>query len=490
MEQFLRGIYRLAGEVDAKLTVDVVVYLGKDHGGMSLASAQTAEICVRNLSGAVGVGRNRKRDERFVRMESGVVITQSLYLQLLNGLNDLGVDELYGLFDIAVYLDGVQESRRSRTEQGSGLAGNDASVGQLDSNRGLTFGILRTRKCLAHDRSVLDVYSRLAHKHLDLLNRGFGSGALFTLTERLEVAADYFVLRCVAAGVVINNAVARHIDTHIGGRLIGALARYLLKDGVQNGEHLNVAVVVDGGYSVCLKVIGVDHIHIVKIGGSRLVREVDGMAQGKIPDGEGLEFSVAGLYAALVFVIKLRKAGSHLAASGTGSGHNDQRTLGLDVLVLSEALVADDVLNVVGIALDRIVQEYLDTKALKLFLERLNAGLAAVLSDAYAADVKSDAAEGVDETEHVGVVGDADIAADLIVLDMLGIDNDNNLGHFLELKEHLQLAVRLESGKNAGSVEIVKKLAAEFKIKLTAEVGNTLTYLRRLLFDISRVVKT
>ena len=61
-------------------------------------------------------------------MESGIVVAKCLDLKLLNGLDDLGVNKLYRLFDIAVYLDGIENSSRSRAEQGCGLTCNDASA--------------------------------------------------------------------------------------------------------------------------------------------------------------------------------------------------------------------------------------------------------------------------------------------------------------------------------------------------------------------------
>ena len=39
----------------------------------------------------------------------------------------------------------------------------------------------------------------------------------------------------------------------------------------------------------------VDHVDVVQIGGGGLVGQVDGMLEGQIPDGEGLELGVAAL---------------------------------------------------------------------------------------------------------------------------------------------------------------------------------------------------
>ena len=50
---------------------------------------------------------------------------------------------------------------------------------------------------------------------------------------------------------------------------------------------------------------GVNHINILQIRRSSLVGQVDGMLEGQIPDGEGFEFGITGLNAALIFMIQL-----------------------------------------------------------------------------------------------------------------------------------------------------------------------------------------
>ena len=67
---------------------------------------------------------------------------------------------------------------------------------------------------------------------------------------------------------------------------------------------------------------GVDHIDVVQIRGGRLVSQVHRVLQGKVPDGEGFKFGVAGLDPPFVLVVKLGKAGGHFSAAGAG-GRND-----------------------------------------------------------------------------------------------------------------------------------------------------------------------
>ena len=70
--------------------------------------------------------------------------------------------------------------------------------------------------------------------------------------------------------------------------------------------------------------VGVDHIHVRKVGGRCLVRQIDRMLERQIPDRECLELGVACLDAPLVFMVKLGQAGCHLAAAGTRCGDHDQ----------------------------------------------------------------------------------------------------------------------------------------------------------------------
>ena len=101
---------------------------------------------------------------------------------------------------------------------------------------------------------------------------------------------------------------------------------------------------------------GIDHVDIVKVCGSRFVCDVDGMAKGEVPDGEGLELRITRIDAPLVLVIELGKTGSQLAASGSGSGNDNERPCGLNEIILAVTLVGYDERNVRRIAVDGIVE--------------------------------------------------------------------------------------------------------------------------------------
>ena len=174
--------------------------------------------------------------------------------------------------------------------------------------------------------------------------------------DRGKVAADDLHLGGITAGIVIGNGKADHVDTHVRRALIGALTQNLLHKGVNNWERLDVSVVVDRGLVVGLKVEGIDDVGIVEVRRGGLVGNIDRMRQRKIPDREGLELGIAGGGAVLMLVIQLLEASGKLARARAGRRHDDERTRGLDELVLAVAIVRNDQIDVVRIALNGIVQ--------------------------------------------------------------------------------------------------------------------------------------
>ena len=96
----------------------------------------------------------------------------------------------------------------------------------------------------------------------------------------------------------------------------------------------------------------IDHVHIVEIGGCSLVSEVYRMLKRYIPDRECLKLCISGLYAALVFVVELGETCGHLAASRTRCCNDDERSCGLNIIVLAVALVTDDLFYVVWVSVD------------------------------------------------------------------------------------------------------------------------------------------
>ena len=71
-----------------------------------------------------------------------------------------------------------------------------------------------------------------------------------------------------------------------------------------------------------------------------------------------------------MLMIKLAQAGGHFAAAGAGGGDYDEAALGLDIVVLAEAVLGDDELNVRGVVGNYVVAVDLDAEALKPLLEQ------------------------------------------------------------------------------------------------------------------------
>ena len=138
---------------------------------------------------------------------------------------------------------------------------------------------------------------------------------------------------------------------------------------------------------------------------------------------------------------------------------------------------------------DGIVAADLDAQALQPGLEQVGGGLAGIAGDHHAAHQQATATEDVDEPQHVAVIGDAQVAPDLVLLDVPGVDGDDDLRLVLQLLQHTDLAVRLEPGQHPGGVVIVKQLAAELQIQLAAELGDPVTDVLRLHLQVLLVIK-
>ena len=101
--------------------------------------------------------------------------------------------------------------------------------------------------------------------------------------------------------------------------------------------------------------------------------------------------------------------------------------------------------------------------------QRLHLRCSGVLGHAHAAHIQAYFLEGIDQAQHIQIVGDAVVAADLVADDVLGADNDDHLGLILQLQQHLQLGIGLEARQYAGRVVIIEQLAAEFQIELVVK---------------------
>ena len=214
------------------------------------------------------------------------------------------------------------------------------------------------------------------------------------------------------------------------------------------------------------------------------------MLERQVPDREGLKLGIACLDAVLVLVIELRETDRHLARARTRRGYHDQTARGFDIIISAVALVADDQVNVCGIVGDRVVMINVNAVAGQTILKFDGGWLVGKARQHHGIDQQAAAAEHVDQTQHVEVIGNAQIAAHLVLFDIVGIDNDHDLGFILQLHEHLQLGIGLEPGQNARGVIVVKQLAAKLEIELVAELGDAVADVLRLGFQVLIIIKS
>ena len=133
---------------------------------MRLTAAQLIELVDGKLNEGVGHGAYRQRNEQLIGVKSGVVITQMLYLEVLNRLDNSGSDEQQLFINACKVLECIHKTSRACTEQGAGLAGDDSAVRQLNGDGG-TAGLLGFFECLCDNGPVVGGKTHRVHDKLD-----------------------------------------------------------------------------------------------------------------------------------------------------------------------------------------------------------------------------------------------------------------------------------------------------------------------------------
>ena len=114
-----------------------------------------------------------------------------------------------------------------------------------------------------------------------------------------------------------------------------------------------------------------------------------------------------------------------------------------------------------------------DAQLLQLGLELVSSRLAGIAGDNHTSHIESLIPKLLDQTQHIHVIGDPKIMADLVLFNISGMDCDHDLCLIGKLQQHLQLTVRLKPGKDPGGVIVVKKLSSEFEIQLIPKLTDT-----------------
>ena len=441
---------------------------------MHVAAAQVLQLGQGAGGVGVSVGGHGQGDEDLVGVQARVAAPQVPGLEGLDRLDRALGQQVDVPVDARQALEGIEQHCRAAAQQRRGLAELDRPVGQLDRGCGRPGGGRQARRG-RHHRPVRLLDPEPGHEQGDAggLDR-VGHVALLG-DKRPVVAADDLLLAGRAADLVIADAVAGHIDAHLRGGAVGRGAQDLLEQALQDGEDLDVPVVVDGLDPVGRQVEGVDHVDVVEVGRGGLVGDVDRVVQGQVPDREGLELGVAGGDPADVVVVHLRQAGRHLAAARPRGGDDDEVAGGPDVLVAPVALRRDDAGDVAGVAGDRVVAVDRDAQLLQLALEVPGLGVVlGPLGDDDASHQQAVGAEGVDVPQNLVLVAGAEVSANLIAGEIPGVDGDDDLDLVGELGEHDDLVVRGEAGQHARGVHVVDELAPELEVEPASELGAAL----------------
>ena len=131
-----------------------------------------------------------------------------------------------------------------------------------------------------------------------------------------------------------------------------------------------------------------------------------------------------------------------------------------------------------------------DAQGIETLQKCVRRALVGIPGQHHAAHVQIHTPEDVDQPQHVLVIRDAQIAPDLVFLNVRGIDGNDDFHILLELLEHPDLAVRRKARQHPGCVKIIKELAAEFQIQLAAELGDAPLDLFGLGGEVLLIVKS
>ena len=115
--------------------------------------------------------------------------------------------------------------------------------------------------------------------------------------------------------------------------------------------------------------------------------------------------------------------------------------------------------------------------------------LSAVTGQHHAAHIQPHVPENINQAEDVLIIGDTQISPHFILLNVPGVDGDDDLHIILQLLKHPDLAVRFKARQYPGGMIVVKQLPAEFQIQLPAELVDPLFDLFRLRSEIFLIVK-
>ena len=99
---------------------------------------------------------------------------------------------------------------------------------------------------------------------------------------------------------------------------------------------------------------------------------------------------------------------------------------------------------------------YTDAHTLQPLAEGDGTGLPVVLGDDHRTDLQSTVHKLATQAKHIHVVGNAQVATHLVLLDVARTDSDDDFGIVAQLHQHLQLAVGFKTREDTTGVVVVE----------------------------------
>ena len=343
--------------------------------------------------------------------------------------------------------------------------GDDGAVFQLyrcaaeDTIIPLALLALGLRCCLPGRSNNTPVFRReikCLDKQFNPLHRLFIRKAYGIFTLVTEIAPDYFLPRGLPDHIIIGNGKTGPVYPHIRGRLVERFpAGDLLQDPFEDGEGLNITIIVHGCLIIGLQVERVDEVEVPDIGGCGLIGDVHGVLERNIPDGKGLELCISGLYSSFIVVIHLGETRGKLTTAGARPGNDHKRFVRLNIIICSVSVIADNEVHIRRITFRIVVPEDFYAPPFQLVLEQGCCRLAFETGNDNTEHIHAPALEIIDELQCIGVIGDAEISSYLFSLYIACIDAQHDICLVLEFVQESNLYIRIISGQDSGRV-IVK----------------------------------
>ena len=147
-----------------------------------------------------------------------------------------------------------------------------------------------------------------------------------------------------------------------------------------------------------------------------------------------------------MLLIELAQAHRHLAAARTGRRNDHQWACGGHIIVFAKSLVGVDELHIVGVAFNGVVIVGANAQSLKFLAIGIGGTLSVVVRNHHATHQETALHKFFAQAEHVHIVGDAQVLAHFVFLDVDGANHDHDFSTVAQLLKHSELGVWLEAG--------------------------------------------